>query len=241
MAAGGGGSWKVAYADFVTAMMAFFMVMWLTAQDPKIKAEIERAFKKPGTTFGKNATGMIPNESMIEAKGTGNFSSTQAVELEMLRKMAKDLMKALEDSPAIQADKDAFELTLTDDGVRLTVFNRPQNPIFKTKSSDYTDYGDWTVGNIAYAVDQMDDFVIEIEGHTQKTNSKSVDDDDGDDDGWKLSVDRSTVTRRKFILEGMLPDKVSKIAGFGDSKPRDGEPATSPLNDRIDIWMRVKN
>ena len=117
MAAGGGGSWKVAYADFVTAMMAFFMVMWLSKQDPKVKAAIERAFKKPGTTFGKNATGMIPNESMIEAKGTGNFSSTEAVELEMLRKMAKDLMKTLEDSPAIQADKDAFELTLTDDGL----------------------------------------------------------------------------------------------------------------------------
>ena len=237
MAAGGGGSWKVAYADFTTAMMAFFMVLWLVNQDPKIKEAVAESFKSPGYEMEKKSTGMIPNESMIEAKGTGNFSSTQAVELEMLRKMAKDLMKTLEDSPAIQADKDAFELTLTDDGVRLTVFNRPQNPIFKTKSSDYTDYGDWTVGNIAYAVDQLDDFVIEIEGHTQKTNSKSVD----DDDGWKLSVDRSTVTRRKFILEGMLPDKVSKIAGFGDSKPRDGEPATSPLNDRIDIWMRVKN
>jgi chemotaxis protein MotB len=237
MAAGGGGSWKVAYADFTTAMMAFFMVLWLVNQDPKIKEAVAESFKSPGYEMEKKSTGMIPNESMIEAKGTGNFSSTEAVELEMLRKMAKDLMKTLEDSPAIQADKDAFELTLTDDGVRLTVFNRPQNPIFKTKSSDYTDYGDWTVGNIAYAVDQLDDFVIEIEGHTQKTNSKSVD----DDDGWKLSVDRSTVTRRKFILEGMLPDKVTKIAGFGDSKPRDGEPATSPLNDRIDIWMRVKN
>ncbi|MDA7512507.1 flagellar motor protein MotB [Verrucomicrobia bacterium] len=237
MAAGGGGSWKVAYADFTTAMMAFFMVLWLVNQDPKIKQAVAESFKSPGYEMEKKSTGMIPNESMIEAKGTGNFSSTEAVELEMLRKMAKDLMKTLEDSPAIQADKDAFELTLTDDGVRLTVFNRPQNPIFKTKSSDYTDYGDWTVGNIAYAVDQLDDFVIEIEGHTQKTNSKSVD----DDDGWKLSVDRSTVTRRKFILEGMLPDKVTKIAGFGDSKPRDGEPATSPLNDRIDIWMRVKN
>ncbi len=236
MAAGGGGSWKVAYADFVTAMMAFFMVMWLTSQDQKIKEAIAKSFSSPYKVFEDNSTGMIPNESLIEAKGDGDFSSPAAVELLMLRKMAEDLLKTLEMDPSINADKDTFELTLTTDGVRLTLFNKSKNPIFKSNTSNFTDYGDWAVGNLAYAIDRFDNFGIEIDGHTRK-----VDPDSAGGDSWKLSIDRATVTRSKLISEGVPTKNVIKLAGFGDSKPRDNEPAESELNDRIDFWLRVQN
>lgn len=226
----------MAYADFVTAMMAFFMVMWLTSQDQKIKEAIAKSFSSPYKVFEDNSTGMIPNETLIDAKGEGDFSSPAAVELLMLRKMAEDLLKTLEMDPSINADKDTFELTLTTDGVRLTLFNKSKNPIFKSNTSNFTDFGDWTVGNLAYAIDRFENFGIEIEGHTRR-----IDPDTPDNDSWGLSVDRATVTRSKLISEGMPPKSVIKLGGFGDSKPRENESVTSELNDRIDFWLRVQN
>lgn len=83
-----GGAWKVAYADFVTAMMAFFMVLWLTSQDAKVKEAVERSFRNPFSTLTKQATGIVPNEEMQAVKSTaGNFDSASAVELTMLRRL----------------------------------------------------------------------------------------------------------------------------------------------------------
>ena len=59
-----GGAWKVAYADFVTAMMALFLVLWLTSQDEKIKEAVERSFKNPFATVTKQSTGIVPNNNM---------------------------------------------------------------------------------------------------------------------------------------------------------------------------------
>src|SRR3954471_8350942 len=89
-----GGAWKVAYADFVTAMMALFMVLWLTAQDTKIKEAVERAFRNPFSAVNKESTGIIPNpdkNASAQNKMQGNFESPTAVEMEMLRHVTEDL------------------------------------------------------------------------------------------------------------------------------------------------------
>lgn len=235
MAAGGGGSWKVAYADFTTAMMALFMVLWLTSQDQKIKEAIERSFKHPYHSFDNKSSGLMPNETIQQVKGSGNFSSVAAVELLMLRKMSEDLLKSMENDPVISAHKEAFELKLTPDGVRLTIFNKAINPVFESDSSDFTDYGEWIVGNLAYTIDRFKNFGLEIEGHTQKFDTGQP-----QDDSWKLSVDRATVTRSKLIAEGVPSENVTKIGGFGDSKPLENHLATSELNNRVDIWIRIR-
>src|SRR5215469_14851641 len=92
-----GGAWKVAYADFVTAMMALFLVLWLTSQDEKIKEAVERSFRNPFTSVTKDSTGLIPNkDSQAVKSSTGNFDSASAVELTMLRRLAQDLSKSLQ-------------------------------------------------------------------------------------------------------------------------------------------------
>src|SRR4249919_2578348 len=91
-----GGAWKVAYADFVTAMMALFLVLWLTSQDQRIKEAVERSFKNPFTSVTKESTGVIPNkDSQAVKSNNGNFDSASAIELNMLRKLAMDLVKTL--------------------------------------------------------------------------------------------------------------------------------------------------
>src|ERR1700744_1536483 len=92
-----GGAWKVAYADFVTAMMALFMVLWLTSQDQRIKEAIERAFRNPFSSVTKDSTGVIPSkDTQAVRSSSGNFDSSSAVELTMLRRLNQDLLKSLQ-------------------------------------------------------------------------------------------------------------------------------------------------
>src|SRR5947208_6074822 len=90
-----GGAWKVAYADFVTAMMALFLVLWLTSQDTKIKEAVERAFRHPFASVTKESVGIIPNKDSQAVKDSqGSFDSASTVELNMLRSLNQDLLKS---------------------------------------------------------------------------------------------------------------------------------------------------
>src|ERR1700691_5469419 len=110
-----GGAWKVAYADFVTAMMALFMVLWLTSQDQRIKEAVQRAFRNPFSSVTKDSTGVIPNKDAQAVKSSsGNFDSASAVELTMLRRLNQDLLKSLQGGE--DESESAVKLELTQDG-----------------------------------------------------------------------------------------------------------------------------
>src|ERR1051325_9714701 len=92
-----GGSWKVAYADFVTAMMALFIVLWLTSQDEKIKEAVQRSFTNPFASLTKESVRIIPikDTPAVSRDRSGNFDSASAIELAMLRRLNEDLLKGL--------------------------------------------------------------------------------------------------------------------------------------------------
>src|SRR6185436_6119654 len=107
-----GGAWKVAYADFVTAMMALFLVLWLTSQDEKIKEAVERSFRNPFASLTKESTGLIPSKDASSAVSQkGNFDSASAVELNMLRKISQDLLKAFQQGPEQEDEGIKLEMT----------------------------------------------------------------------------------------------------------------------------------
>src|SRR5579871_5562107 len=115
-----GGAWKVAYADFVTAMMALFMVLWLTSQDQKIKEAVQRSFRNPFSSVTKESAGIIPNKEMQAIKSSsGNFDSASAVELNMLRRLNQDLLKTLQN--AENEEENPVKLELTPDGLYINV------------------------------------------------------------------------------------------------------------------------
>src|ERR1700684_438931 len=92
-----GGAWKGAYADFVTAMMAFVMVLWLTSQDQRIKEAVERPSRNPFSSVTKDSVGIIPSkDTQAVRSSSGNFDSASAVELTMLRRLNQDLLKSLQ-------------------------------------------------------------------------------------------------------------------------------------------------
>src|SRR5271156_108964 len=129
-----GGAWKVAYADFVTAMMALFMVLWLTSQDQRIKEAVQRAFRNPFSSVTKESSGVIPTKETQAVKNSnGNFDSASAVELTMLRRLNQDLLKSLQ-SGENDGQESSVKLEMTPEGLSINVFDRSHKPIFEPQS-----------------------------------------------------------------------------------------------------------
>src|ERR1044071_7500215 len=159
-----GGAWQVAYADFITGMMALFLVLWLSAQDTRIKEAVERAFRNPFSAVNKESTGIIPTDNKDataqNAKQQGNFESLNALETEMLRHITEDLAKILED---VDEDQKSVQVEMTHEGLRIDVFDRSHKPIFEPDSDTFTPYGAWVFSTLAWEISRYDTFRIELE------------------------------------------------------------------------------
>jgi chemotaxis protein MotB len=233
-----GGAWKVAYADFVTAMMALFLVLWLVSQDQKIKEAVERSFRNPFASVTKESTGIIPaaKETMTVMARNGNFDSASAVELNMLRKIAQDLTAMLQTNPEITEEK-SMDLEMMPDGMRISVFDRNNKPIFEPNSSNFTPYGTWIFTTLAWQISRFtNNFNVELEGHTLRGAEIS----NPSYGPWELSTDRANAARRKLLEHDVLPSQVVKVAGFADTQPLPNLDVTSESNRRVAVLLKLK-
>ncbi len=235
--AGGGGSWKVAYADFTTAMMAFFMCLWLlNVSDPKQLEAISNYFRPSSAkkSLLPANDGLLPN-SLLQANKlvtkAEDGSGPKNLDFIQARKVKKELLELLEEDPTIQNNREAFELKVTPEGVVISVFNKPSNPIFNIGSNKLTKEGKWVMGNLSYTFDRLPENEFEIQGHT-KVGEETT-------DPWKLSVDRATEVRAFFINQSVPTEQITRVSGFGDTQALENQSAESDLNNRVDILIRV--
>ncbi|MSU62205.1 MAG: flagellar motor protein MotB [Pedosphaera sp.] len=232
-----GGAWKVAYADFVTAMMALFLVLWLSAQDEKIKEAVERAFKNPFASITKENVGIIPNkENQAVRDKSGNFDSSSAVELQMLRRINEDLIKSLKAEDEDPKTK-PVELDLSPDGLRISIFDRSRRPIFEPQSVKFTQYGEWVFTTLAWEVARYKGFTIELEGHTEAGHPPPRE----EYDNWELSADRANVSRRKLLDHGVGAGQIRKVAGYSDTMPMEGVEPTDEANCRVTVMLKINS
>ena len=230
-----GGSWKVAYADFVTAMMALFLTLWLTAQDTKIKEAIERAFRNPFSSTTKESVGIIPNKDVQALeKSKGNFDSPSALNLELLRRLTEDLAKLLQQDPQSQ---NSVKLDLTTDGLLINVFDRTHKPIFEPDSATFTPYGSWVFSTLAWEIGRYPTFTVELSGHTE-TGMKPISKSYGD---WELSADRANAARRTLIQHGVADSQIWKVSGLGDTQPIDKADPSDEVNRRVSVLLKLQN
>lgn len=232
-----GGAWKVAYADFITAMMALFLVLWLTAQDTKIKEAVERAFRNPFSAVNKESTGIIPNQSKDAAgqsKAQGNFESLNAVEVEMLRHITEDLAKVLQGT---DEEQKSVQLDLTPEGLRINVFDRSHKPIFEPDSDTFTSYGAWVFSTLAWEISRYETFKIELEGHTDASSESGRE----AHSKWELSAERANAARRKLVQNGVLPSQVFRVSGFADTQPMPNQPPGAEVNRRVTVLLKLEN
>ncbi len=231
-----GGAWKVAYADFTTAMMALFIVLWLTSQDQRIKDAVERAFRNPFSSITKESVGLIKNDEIQAVKSSsGNFDSSSAVELNMLRRINQDLLRSLQSSE--DGAEETVKLDLTPEGLLINIFDKSHKPIFEPQSTRFTPYGDWVFSTLSWEIARYSGFTIELSGHTESGNPP-VRPDYGD---WELSTDRANAVRRKLLEHGVGSSQVVKVAGYGDTKPLRDTDATNEVNRRVSVLLSMQS
>ncbi len=228
-----GGSWKVAYADFTTAMMALFLVLWLTAQDTKIKEAIARSFTNPFASVTKESVGIVPNKDVQAThEQKGDFESMSALEMEMLRRISEDLAKLFQQDPEEPNRPVKFEIT--PEGLRISVFDHATRPVFLKDSADFTEYGAWVFSTLAWEIARYTTFSLELEGHAEQGYRAAR----ARYGVWELSVDRANAARRELRESGVREEQMHRVAGYGSTQPLTGVDPDAPVNRRVTVLLR---
>jgi chemotaxis protein MotB len=220
----------VAYADFVTAMMALFMVLWISAQDKEILIATSQYFQQPFNSPMDASSGVMDgNQTSTESINSDDSSSV--TDLSLLNKLAQDFYKLL-NLDETQEDR-PIEVEVTNDGLRITMFNKSDYALFAPGSAEFTEWGRFAVQNLAWLI-ARNKFKIRIDGFIA-TGFEAR----SDYSGWELSSDRANAIRRGLHYYAVPADRFERVTGFADTVPLAGLKPEDQQNDRIEISLVI--
>jgi chemotaxis protein MotB len=233
-----GGAWKVAYADFVTAMMALFMVLWISAQDQKILIATSKYFQNPFRSERDTTSGVLPFNSSKKGTSQGGSeggeknAAKNKNEITFLNTIAADVYRMLR----IDSDfaNKAIDVQITSDGLRITLFDRPTKPLFVGNTAEFTEWGKFVTQNLSWMIDRHH-FRVTIEGHTKAKLPL----DRPEYSAWELSADRANATRRNLVFYAVDASLIDRITGFADTRPLDKAAPESESNQRIALSLSM--
>lgn len=256
-----GGAWKIAYADFVTAMMAFFLLMWLlgsTAQgDLKGIADF---FQNPvkvsmqGGAGTGDATSILKGGGQdltrqsgqvkrgdVEAKKSTSFSKEAQLEFrrkerERLELLKSDIEKMIEQTPMLAQFKKQLLLDITSEGLRIQIVDEQNRPMFDSSSADLKPYTRDLLHQIGRMLNEVPNRVS-LAGHTDA--AQFVGGSQGFSN-WELSANRANASRRELVVGGMEDHKVLRVVGLGSTLLFDRNDPLNPVNRRISIVVLNK-
>ena len=220
-----GGAWKVAYADFVTAMMALFIVLWLMSQSDQVKKAVAGYFNDPKGTATLMGTTM---------SGTGSGTTPAA---DPNQKQLQDLKEKLENE--IQARKELeklnkqIEMTITPEGLRIELLEDKNGTFYQSGSAKLSPSGQELLALLATELKTLPN-QLQIEGHTDAAQYSN----DADYSNWELSADRANSARRLLQQDGVRADQVTQIRGYADQLLRVKSNPYDPSNRRISILVK---
>ena len=220
-----GGAWKVAYADFVTALMSLFIVLWLMNQSEQVKKAVAGYFNDPKGTSNLLGTTM---------SGSGVNVTTRPDE--NMRKL-EELKGKLENE--IQARKDLeklakqIEITITPEGLRIEMLEDKNGTFYQSGSARLSPSGQELLALLAAELKTLPNQLL-IEGHTDATQYST----DANYSNWELSADRANAARRLLQQDGVRPDQVTQVRGFADQLLRVPSNPYDPSNRRITILVK---
>jgi chemotaxis protein MotB len=222
-----GGAWKVAYADFVTAMMALFLVLWLLgASNSQQKAVIAHYFREPGVFSGSR--GIIPDRGE-DKLGSGII---QAPSMEVLQMHIKEGLAGLKDLADIS---EQVPIKITDEGLLIEVIDKDKQAFFDLSSAAVRPLMRKVLGLIVKEIKDAPNKVV-IGGHTDSRPFQN----EKDYSNWDLSTERALNTRRALEELGLPSDRVEKVAGYADRQLRVPDNPYSSENRRISILIRKR-
>jgi chemotaxis protein MotB len=216
-----GGAWKVAYADFVTAMMALFIVLWLLNTSQDTQKAIGGYFLDPLGKGKDLGTGM---------KGAG---STVSLKKDDMPKLKDKIEQALKEMPQMQTLKNQVRLIVTGEGLRIELLENKEGTFFASGSAEPTEKCRELLGMLANQLGTLPNKLL-IEGHTDAHPFAS----DRAYTNWELSADRANAARRLMEAGGLDEDQIAQVRGFADQNlllPNDPENAS---NRRVSVIVQ---
>jgi chemotaxis protein MotB len=216
-----GGAWKVAYADFVTAMMALFIVLWLLNTSEKIQKAVGGYFKDPLGTASKVGTDMQgAAENFVLSKDN-------------MEELKEQLQKAIREVPIFDKLKNNIDMTVTNEGLRIELTESAAGTFFDSGSAKISSDGAELLDALAEELGKLPNRLA-FEGHT---DSKPY--VEGSSYGnWELSTDRANAARRLMTQKGIRTDQVTQVRGFADQRLRKKDAPLDPSNRRISMIVQ---
>ncbi|MDQ3819897.1 MAG: OmpA family protein [Acidobacteriota bacterium] len=229
-----GGAWKVAYADFVTAMMALFLVLWLVSQaDTKLKQAIANYFRAPGV-FESLQGGIIQGPKKVSKEPS---LMTSKDEEQTLYNTAEILRKKFETRPEFGKYKDQIKIEVTEEGLRIQILDQAERISFSSGSAQLTPEANAILTVIAQAICQLPNPLL-IGGHTDR----HIYPEGSGYTNWELSTDRANAARRALEASCVQPEQIHRVVGYADTELFDPADPYAAANRRISITvMRINS
>lgn len=218
-----GGAWKVAYADFVTAMMALFIVLWLMNSSDHMRKAIAGYFNDPRGSTANLGT---------DRDGAGDALALRRSDLADLKSR---LERQVSTNPALVKLKRQIAITITPEGLRIELIESRDGTFFETGRAELNENGLTTLTLLAHQLGQVPN-LISIEGHTDARAYAMG----GDYGNWELSADRANAARRLMERQGLRPGQISQVRGFADRQLRVVNDPMDPSNRRISVIVHYR-
>jgi len=256
-----GGAWKIAYADFVTAMMAFFLLMWLLGSTAKGDLEgIAEYFKTPLKVAlqggsgsgdassiikggGKDLTrkdGQVSKTNVPQEKRTVNLEAARAelerLETDKLKNLKARLEQAIDANPSLKQFKRQLLLDITTEGLRIQIVDEKNRPMFDLAGAELKPYTKAILHEIGAVLNDVTNR-ISLSGHTDAAQYSNG---ERGYSNWELSADRANASRRELIAGGMNADKMLRVVGLSSSVLFNDKDPLDPINRRISIIVLNK-
>jgi chemotaxis protein MotB len=216
-----GGAWKVAYADFVTAMMALFIVLWLMNSSRQIQVAIGGYFKDPTGTAKKVGTNQV---------GSGeNFRITK----QNMSQLKEQLQKSIRSINDLEKLRKNIEMTVTAEGLRIELLESEKGTFFNSGSPKLNSSGQEMLVLLAKELGQVPNR-LSIEGHTDAKPYSGK----NHYSNWELSADRANSARRLMQDSGLRSDQVAQVRGFADQRLRTPKDPLEASNRRVSIIVQ---
>jgi chemotaxis protein MotB len=233
-----GGAWKVAYADFVTAMMAFFLVLWLVSQKQEVKAAVGGYFRDPGAFETHKGDGILEgSKDGVDPSGTPTVQTPEVMQAEQEKQLltsAADRIKGkLEEGTEFAALRDQIEMSISPEGLKIELIDKTGSSFFDSGSALLRGEAVRILSLIAVELGKLDNDLL-VEGHTD-SRPFGADEQYGN---WELSVDRANAARRVMMREGLRPTQLKGVRGLAATQLHNVDDPADPRNRRVSIIVR---
>ncbi len=252
-----GGAWKVAYADFVTAMMAFFLLLWLLNSTPSQKLSGIAQYFEPtvgiagqkgiGFEGGKSQNkegissydkekgvkyGVMKKGEIISSPEKGTSVSNEEVENERFTLVEGELKKVIMSDGDLAQFQDSISFEVTPEGLNIKIADQDKYPMFKAGSAEINTYTKNVLSKIVGLIKYSPNF-LQISGHTDSDMTGL----NQEYSNWELSADRANAARRFVVEQGVPHEQIARVVGKADAEPIDADNPNSPRNRRITITL----